>query len=284
MRVSEMVCELPKVRSLTIDPIMLDDQGALAVNAVVEIQARAARTSRYGHMTIHPYPPGLETSLKLRDGREVSVRPIRPEDTELEQAFVDGLSDESRYFRFMGPLGRITPLMLARFTQIDYDREMALVAVSGDNTDAARILAAARYVGDPDGGGCEFALTVADEYQRQGIGRRLMDLLIRVARDRGLTRMQGDVLRENKKMLGAVPGTRIQRTALPRGRVGGDRRTGAMTRSTLLSRSVLFPVPAATPPPPRGADPCPPADAPGWECKTARDPFRRGPVRHIAPA
>jgi len=129
------------------------------------------------------------------------VRPIRPEDTSIEQIFVDSLSPQSKYFRFMYRMGDISPMMLARFTQIDYDREMALVAVENEGTEKARLLGVARYVGNPDGQSCEFALTVADDMQKKGVGRQLMQLLMNVARDRGLTIMEGDVLSENRKML-----------------------------------------------------------------------------------
>jgi acetyltransferase len=151
-------------------------------------------------MAIHPYPADLETTWQTRDGVEIVVRPIRPEDAQIEQTFVDGLSAESKYFRFMYRMGDISPVMLARFTQIDYDREMALVAVENEGTDEARLLGVARYVSNPDGQSCEFALTVADDMQKKGIGRQLMQMLMNVARDRGLSIMEGDVLAENRKM------------------------------------------------------------------------------------
>ena len=86
----------------------------------------------------------------------------------------------------MNRMDKLTPLMLARFTQIDYDREMALVAVVNENTAEARILGVARYISNPDGQSCEFALTIADSWQKKGIGRQLMERLMTVAHDRGL--------------------------------------------------------------------------------------------------
>ena len=91
--------------------------------------------------------------------------------------------------------------MLARFTQIDYDREMALVAVQTDDDGQSRIIGVARYVGNPDLRSCEFALAVSDDWQKKGVGRELMQRLTTVARDRGLDIMEGDVLANNKKML-----------------------------------------------------------------------------------
>ena len=130
----------------------------------------------------------------------MTLRPIRPEDAELEQAFVQNLSAETRYFRFMDTLRELTPQMLVRFTQIDYDREMAFVATvaeAGRETEVG----VARYITNPDGESCEFALVIADGWQRKGLGRRMMEQLIEVARARGLRSMVGHVLGENRGML-----------------------------------------------------------------------------------
>lgn len=200
-RISEIACELPEVQELDINPLLVDEDGVIAVDARVMVAPPKTSTAHYGHMAIHPYPPELETSWQLPDGTDVSVRPIRPEDAEIEQDFVENLSAESKYFRFMQSMDKLTPLMLARFTQIDYDREMALVAVINEHTAHARILGVARYVSNPDRQSCEFALTVADAWQKKGIGRQLMQRLMTVARDRGIEIMEGEVLSQNSKML-----------------------------------------------------------------------------------
>src|SRR5690606_26218096 len=119
------------------------------------------------------------------------------------------------YFRFMQKVEKLTPLMLARFTQIDYDREMALVAVVNDGRADAEMLGVARYVSYPDFETCECALTVSDERQRQGIGQQLMRRLMSVARDRGIEIMEGEVLADNRKMLALTErlGFRVVRDA-----------------------------------------------------------------------
>ena len=200
-RVSEIACELPAIQELDINPLLVDEHGVIAVDARIVVAAPLTNTTHYGHMAIHPYPPELATNWQLPDGTDVSVRPIRPEDAEIEQDFVQNLSAESKYFRFMQSMNKLTPMMLARFTQIDYDREMALVAVINEHSPEARILGVARYVSNPDRQSCEFALTVADAWQHKGIGRQLMQRLMTVARDRGIEIMQGDVLSHNSKML-----------------------------------------------------------------------------------
>jgi acetyltransferase len=200
-RISEIACELPEIQELDINPLLVDEEGVIAVDARVIVAPPKTSTEHYGHMAIHPYPPELETIWQLPDGTDVSVRPIRPEDAEIEQDFVQNLSAESKYFRFMQSMEKLTPLMLARFTQIDYDREMALIAVINEHTPQAHILGVVRYVSNPDKQSCEFALTVADDWQQKGIGRQLMQRLMTVARDRGIEIMEGDVLSHNSKML-----------------------------------------------------------------------------------
>ena len=200
-RVSEIACELREVRELDINPLLVDEDGVIVVDARIVVAAPVASTAHYGHMAIHPYPTELVTEWQLPDGTDVVVRPIQPEDAAMEQAFVQSLSAQSKYFRFMQSFDKLTPAMLARFTQIDYDREMAFVGVVEEGTSNARMIGVARYVSNPDRHSCEFALTVGDEHRRRGIGRELMRRLMAVARDRGIEVMEGEVLSDNAKML-----------------------------------------------------------------------------------
>jgi acetyltransferase len=149
---------------------------------------------------MHPYPYHLVTDVTLADGSTVTIRPIRPEDAGIESDFVRNLSDESRYYRFMDSLRELSPQMLLRFTQVDYDRHMALVAVTRVHGLEVEI-AVARYVVAEDGKDCEFAIVVADAWQHKGIGSHLMRVLMEAARHRGLRAMHGDVLASNHRML-----------------------------------------------------------------------------------
>ncbi|MBX3665917.1 MAG: GNAT family N-acetyltransferase [Burkholderiales bacterium] len=200
LRVSEMVCELPWIAELDINPLVADEQGAIAVDARVVVAEHVPVRGRYGHMAIHPYPSDLVTTWTPEGGTPVTLRPIRPEDAEIEQAFVRALSPVSKRSRFMDTLRELTPQMLARFTQIDYDREMALIAVVAQDG-REREIGVCRYVTNPDGVSCEYAVAVADDWQCRGLGRRLMTALIGVARARGLQTMIGHVLAGNRAML-----------------------------------------------------------------------------------
>src|SRR5690349_14054523 len=147
-------------------------------------------------MAIHPYPIELEEDAQLGDGTRMRLRPMRPEDVERERRFFDSLSANSRYQRFMQHLPKLPPQMLARFTQLDYDRELALVAVND-----GEFLAVGRYAPNADGQTAEFALVVADAWQGKGLGRRLLERLCRAAREAGYKALYGQILEANRDML-----------------------------------------------------------------------------------
>jgi acetyltransferase len=200
LRLSDLACELPEVRELAIDPLLVEDAAVVALDVRIGVQHVPASQCKYAQLAIAPYPRELVEVLQLSDGTPILLRPIRPEDTQLEQDLVRDLSLESRRFRFMHALSRLTDDMLVRFTQLDYDREIGLIAVQA--TDAGEIpLGVARYVGDSDELGCEFAVVVADAWQKRGVASQLMRALISAARSRRFAQMHGDVLADNTRML-----------------------------------------------------------------------------------
>ena len=136
----------------------------------------------------------------LPDGTRILIRPIRPEDRGIEREFVRNLSSESKYFRFMSAVNELSEAMLNRFTRIDYAREVALIAVVTEDAHEKEI-AVVRYVANPDGRSCEFAIAVADAWQHRRIGRTLMICLMWAAHSRSLQVMEGFVLSRNHKML-----------------------------------------------------------------------------------
>jgi len=200
LQVSAMTCELPEIQELDINPLIVDEEGAIAVDARVIVDHTLPTLDRYDHMAIHPYPSHLVSRLQLHDGTNILIRPIRPEDAEIEETFIRNLSPQSKYFRFMHAMQELTHDMLVRFTQIDYDREMAFVATTEINGKEAEI-GVGRYVSNPDGKSCEIALVVGDEWRGHGIGARILIELMEVAKLRGLKTMEGEVLTENSGML-----------------------------------------------------------------------------------
>lgn len=209
LRVSDMVCMLPQLRQMDINPVIVDDHAALAVDARIVVEASAQATGSFGHLAVLPYPAGLEREWPLKGGGLYTIRPIHPDDADMLQAFVRSLSSESRYFRFASSLPELPARMLARFTLIDYDREMALVAVArerhtaddGTVSETEQILGVSRYVTNADGNSCEFSLTVSDQFKGQGLGSRLMLSIMDVARNKGLTEIVGLILTNNAPML-----------------------------------------------------------------------------------
>lgn len=213
LRVSEMVCELPQLREMDINPIIIDENGAVAVDARIVIdhapRGLTNRTDNYNHLSILPYPAHYEQVWPLPGAGEYTIRPIQPDDAQMLQDLMHHLSAESRYFRFISSISELPPSMLARFTLIDYDREMALVAVhkqrtagaDGEMSETERVVGVSRYITNPDQSSCEFSLVVADDFGGKGLGSRLMQSIMDVARDKGLAEMDGLVLANNPGML-----------------------------------------------------------------------------------
>ena len=209
LRVSEMACELPQLREMDINPIIVDETGALAVDARIVIDSASASVHHHNHLAILPYPAQYEQLWPLREGGEYTVRPIHPDDAQMLQELVRAMSPQSRYFRFVSSMQELPATMLSRFTLIDYDREMALVALvkertanaQGEELQTERIVGVSRYITNPDSSSCEFSLVVADDFKGQGLGSRLMQSIMDVAREKGLTEIDGLVLANNPDML-----------------------------------------------------------------------------------
>jgi len=149
-------------------------------------------------MAVRQYPVELEGEIALKDGARLPVRPIRPDDAQLLIRFFHGQSEQSRYQRFMQHLHELPPDLLERFTNVDYERSLALVVLDPRQRD---LVAVGRYAPAVDGINAEFALTVADAWQAKGLGRILLAQLCDLARKAGYQALYGRVLDDNKKML-----------------------------------------------------------------------------------
>lgn len=197
--VSRLVCQNAALDRLDIGRLSVDASSALATEVDMRLVPKSPPDSR-PPLAFAPYPLRWVREWTLPEGERVTLRPVAPEDAGIEQEFVRHLSDESKYYRFMDALRELTPATLVRFTQIDYAREMALLATIAEGT-AERVIGVARYAACADGETAEFALVVADAWQKHGVGRQMMTALIEEAREKGYRRMVGDVLAMNAKML-----------------------------------------------------------------------------------
>ena len=149
------------------------------------------------------YPSDWERTASTRDGVPFRIRPIRADDEKLEHDFILKLSPESRYKRMMCVMKEPSAELLYRFVHVDYDRDMAFVALTGNSPDE-EIIGVARYAHDRSGPNCEFAVAIADEWQARGVGATLMRLLFEYAHARGIHQMYGEILADNNSMIDLV--------------------------------------------------------------------------------
>ena len=195
--ISQLMIDLPEVVELDVNPLYVDATGATALDARV----RVARPTRPGaaRLAISPYPEELEETVTLADGQTLQLRPIRPEDEPALHAAFAKLTPEEIRMRFFVVMQALPHPLAARFTQIDYDREMALVVTPPGPT--VDIWGVVRIHADPDLTRAEFAILVRHEFAHRGLGTLLMRRIIGYAKSRGIGEVFGLVLRENAKML-----------------------------------------------------------------------------------
>jgi acetyltransferase len=198
IRLSMLVTDFPEIMELDINPLLLTPENAWALDARIVVN-KAAKPAPL-HLAISPYPAEYEITAQTKNGRELFIRPIRPEDAPLLSELFDNMSEQSRFNRFLRHVPTLTSDILVRFTQIDYDRDLALVALdlSGEKP---VMVGVTRLEGDPDGIEAEMAVVVGDPWHGQGVGALLMKLGIRAAQKRGLKKVWGIVLPQNTGML-----------------------------------------------------------------------------------
>ena len=197
VRLGQMAADLPELCELDINPLLADAGGVLALDARVRL-APAAGPDPLARMAILPYPEALVRQVETRIGL-LTLRPIRPEDAAAHQAFFRALSARDVHLRMFGSVRELSDAQLARFTQIDYAREMALV-LTRPAQDGEETLGVVRVVADPDNIAGEFAIVVRSDLQGQGLGSLLMAALVDYGRACGLREIVGTALAENTGM------------------------------------------------------------------------------------
>jgi len=199
--VSNLIIDFPEIKELDINPLVVSGDAIYALDAriVLDPQLEEGSADEQSHLIISPYPTKYIQSWKCYDGRSVVLRPIRPEDEPLERDLLTGLSEESSRFRFFHIIRDISHEMLSRFCNIDYAREMAIIAeYSSDGV--RRNVGVGRLITESGQGG-EFAVVVADDFQNNGLGLKLSDTLIGIAAEKKLKSIYGIVLNDNAKMM-----------------------------------------------------------------------------------
>ena len=198
VKVSQIIIDIDEIAELSIHSLLGPD-GVLAMDT--RIRAVKNRAPAGERLAIRPYPKELETSVILPDGRTFQIRPIRPEDEPVFQTLFSGLSADEIRMRFLHSMRTLSHSQAARLTQIDYDREMALVVAAPADAREQELCAHVQLLSDPDNERGEFSILVRRDIGGKGVGRMLMQRIIAYARSRGIKEIFGNVLNENKAML-----------------------------------------------------------------------------------
>ena len=195
---SQLLVDCPEISELDMNPVIVQAGKPFAADARVFLMPSEQPSPL--HLVISPYPARYEESGLEADGIRLMIRPIKPEDAPLLVELFNTLSPTSIYYRYFSPMKSLPHHMLARFTQIDYDREIALVAlVEGEHKDT--LVGTARIIGHPDGKRGEFAVVVGDPWHGKGIGANLLRRCLRIMKERGMEVVWGTALRENRQMI-----------------------------------------------------------------------------------
>jgi acetyltransferase len=198
LRLAQLMVDFPEIKELDMNPVIVKDGALFAIDARILLEKTAIKSPL--HLVISPYPEQYEHRLETPSGLSLLVRPIKPVDADLFVELFNTLSPTSIYYRFFSAMKTLSHKMLARFTQVDYDREIAMVAIDGGR-DPEKMIGISQVFIHPDGKHGEFSILVGDPWQGQGVGANLLENVLQIAKQRGLSNVWGTVLRENINML-----------------------------------------------------------------------------------
>jgi acetyltransferase len=199
IKVSQLVVDIGEVKELDINPLLVDQNGVVALDARIRVAPYEGHPHR--RLAIKPYPKELEEKIELGDGRKLLLRPIKAEDEPSLRAGFDKLTPEEVRLRFFLPMKTLDHLMAARLSQINYDREMALILTDPGAPGTTEIYGVAGISADPNNERAEYALIVRSDMVGMGLGTILLNKILAYAKARGIREVFGDVLRDNSKML-----------------------------------------------------------------------------------
>jgi acetyltransferase len=197
-----LVMDFPEISEIDINPFILGEHGGIVLDAKIILDDAVAGkiVEPYSHLVICPYPKEYERTLEMKDGKPVLLRPIRPEDEQMEAELFGTFSTETVRFRFFGPIQQANHEMLIRYTHIDYDREITIVAEVSEEG-RKKIIGAAGLIADPYNETAEYAIVVGDPWEKQGLGTQLTGYLLEIARKRRIKKVYAHVLEDNDVML-----------------------------------------------------------------------------------
>ncbi len=199
IKLSQLIIDFAEIKELDINPLLADDRGVIALDARIRVETATCRGEE--RLAIRPYPKALEETVELPDGQSFLIRPVVPEDERSLQRSFAKLTPEEVRLRFLAPMKALSHVTAARFTQIDYDREMALLLTEPGIPGKTEIYGVVRLACDPDKETAEFAIIVRGDLTGRGLGHHLMQRILDYARSHGIGAIHGDVLRENQPML-----------------------------------------------------------------------------------
>lgn len=215
LKVSQLVCDFAEIVELDINPLLGTPEEVLALDARLRVAPAETDRAAASRLAICPYPTDLEQTIRLPDGEALLLRPIRPEDEPAFQRLFAGLSPEAVRLRFLHPMKMMPKTMAARLTQIDYDREMALVLTEGDGRRNGDLFGVVRFTADPNNENAEFAILLNGEKTGLGLGPMLMRRIIDYARSRRISRLFGEVLNDNRPMLAVCKALGFSQRGIP---------------------------------------------------------------------
>ncbi len=199
-----LISDFPEIEEIDINPFSVDESGGIVLDAKVILDRKVAKKDikPYSHLMISPYPKQYISEFKMKDGKRSVVRPIRPEDEEMENEMFETISAGTKEHIFFDKIKNITQEMLERYSQVDYDREIVMVAEVGSGKGTKKMSGLARLVEDPGTNTAEFSFVVHNKWQRQGIGSHLIDKILEIARDRNLEKLSAKFLAHKNPVVG----------------------------------------------------------------------------------
>lgn len=202
VKFSQLVIDFPEISEMDINPLIVDEHEAIAVDTriAIDVDRLSIPVRPHEHLVISPYPKKYTVPWKLKNGTRIVIRPIKPEDEARLDDLFRAFSEETMRFRFFQVIREMTHETLTRYCNIDYNREIAIVAEPEESRER-RIIGVARLILRPGQRKGEFAVAVGDQWQGLGLGSKLVDQIIEIAKDRGLESIGGDVLTNNAKMI-----------------------------------------------------------------------------------